>query len=180
MIMFLRSLALISVLALAPVAASTPAAEANERDMSFFSQIQGKWRGPGEIVAGKYKGTKFTCEFSGLTPRNKLGMTLDGGCRVGVFAQKMKAEVRHSGGTYTGTFLDGARGEGLDVVAGNVSRNGVVLTLRRKQLRGAMLARMASRDQLNITVSVNVGEKLVPVIGMKLGRLDGVSVGSVK
>lgn len=178
--MSIRSLALISALALAPVSALSTTAEANERDMRFFSQIQGKWRGPGEIVAGKYKGTKFTCEFSGMTPGNKLGMTLDGGCRVGLFAQKMKAVVRHTGSTYTGTFLDGAQGEGLDVVAGNVSRNGVVLTLRRKQLHGAMLARMASRDQLNITVSVNVGEELVPVIGMKLGRLDGVSVGSVK
>jgi hypothetical protein len=177
--MFLRSLALFSAVALMPAAMVPTAAEANERDTRFFRQIEGKWRGPGEIVAGKYKGTKFICEFSGQTPGNKLGMTLDGGCRVGVFSQKMKATVRRKGQSYTGSFLDGADGEGLDVIAGNVGRDGVVLTLKRKQLNGAMLARLATENQLNITVSVNVGESLVPVIGMKLDRIDSVSVGSL-
>ena len=63
----------------------------------FFQSIEGAWVGPGEIVAGKYKGTKFTCSFSGPTPSSKLGMTLDGGCRVGMFTQKMSATVEHSG-----------------------------------------------------------------------------------
>ena len=176
--MFKRPSAIITAIALA-LAAAFPAA-ASDRDARFFSKIEGKWRGPGEIVNGKYKGTKFTCVFDGLTPNNELGMTLDGGCRVGLFSQKMKAEVVRSGRSYTGTFMDGALGDGLDVIAGNVSRNGVVLTLQRNQLRGAMLARLASEDQLNITVSVNVGDQLVPVIGMKLDRLDGVSVGAVR
>nr|WP_246273004.1 hypothetical protein [Oricola thermophila] len=167
-------------LALASAAIATPSANASEREARFFRQIEGKWRGPGEVVAGKYKGTKFTCEFSGLTPDNKLGMTLDGGCRVGVFTQKMSATVRRNGRSYIGAFLDGAKGEGLDVISGSVSPDRAVLKLKRKQLDGAMLARLASRDQLNITVSVNVGDELVPVIGMKLDRIDSVAVGSVK
>lgn len=178
--MSIRPLALIAAIAIVPVTALSTAAVANERDARFFRQIEGKWRGPGEIVAGKYKGTKFICEFSGMTPGDDLGMTLDGGCRVGMFSQKMKAVVERSGRSYTGTFLDGAQGEGLDVIAGNVSKDNVVLTLKRKQLNGAMLARLASKDQLNITVSVNVGDSLVPVIGMKLDRLDRVTVGAVK
>ncbi len=50
--------------------------------------------GPGEIVAGKYKGTKFTCTLDGTTPAEKAGMTLDGSCRVGIFNQPMKATSR--------------------------------------------------------------------------------------
>ena len=177
--MILRSMA-VSALAMLPLSAAVAPADANDREARFFRQIEGKWRGPGEIVAGKYKGTKFTCEFAGETPSNKLGMTLDGGCRVGLFSQKMKASVKRGGGSYTGTFLDGAQGEGLDVVAGSVSPSRAVLTLKRNQLDGAMLARLASKNQLNITVSVNVGDTLVPVIGMKLDRVDAVAVGSVR
>jgi len=177
--MFLRSVA-VSAFAIATAASAVEPASASERETRFFRQIEGKWRGPGEIVAGKYKGTKFTCEFSGLTPDNKLGMTLDGGCRVGVFSQKMNATVKRKGRSYTGHFLDGAGGEGLDVIAGSVTPNRAVLTLKRNQLDGAMLARLASKNQLNITVSVNVGETLVPVIGMQLDRVDSVAVGAVE
>ena len=35
---------------------------------SSSRSVEGEWAGPGEIVAGKYKGTKFTCNFTGSTP----------------------------------------------------------------------------------------------------------------
>ena len=44
--------------------AAAPAHSAG-RDKAFFDQISGQWKGPGEIVAGKYKGTKFTCDLTG-------------------------------------------------------------------------------------------------------------------
>ena len=167
------------VLPLAASAALLPTTTAStigaERDSAFFRSIEGDWTGPGEIVAGKYKGTKFVCNFAGTTPDRKLGMTLDGGCRVGLFSQKMKATVKRGGRGYTGQFLDGADGEGLDVIAGSVTPSRAVLTLKRKQLDGAMLARLASKNQLNITVSVTVGETLVPVIGMKLDRVNSLA-----
>ena len=88
--------------------AAQPAA-AGERDRTFFQSVEGSWAGAGEIVAGKYKGTKFTCTFAGTTPAKKLGMALDGGCRVGVFMQKMSASVIQSGKAgYEGRFMDGA------------------------------------------------------------------------
>jgi len=157
-----------------------PAGAALAADSAFFSKVGGKWRGPGEIVAGKYKGTKFNCDFDGSMPAAKDGMTLDGSCRVGVFTQKMSATVKQAGRSYQGRFLDGAAGEGLDVIAGNVTSDKAVLTLKRKQLDGAMLARLANDNQMNVTVSVMVGDELVPVIGMKLNRVDGTKVGSIK
>ncbi len=155
------------------------AADGSERDKKFFQSVEGEWVGPGEIVAGKYKGTKFTCTFTGSTPDVKVGMTLDGACRVGVFTQKMKATVERAGKGYTGKFLDGAAGKGLDVVAGSVDGRKVVLSLHRNQLKGAMLARLPDENTMNVTVSVRVEAQMVPVIGMSLKRVDAAAVGSV-
>lgn len=155
-------------------------ADASERERRFFSSVEGRWSGPGEIVAGKYKGTKFVCNFVGSTPDGKIGMALDGGCRVGLFTQKMSAAIEKSGGQgYRGTFMDGAAGKGLDVVGGSVASNRVVFRLVRNSLNGAMQARMADGNTMNVTVSVKVEDEMVPVIGMSLKRLDGRSVGSL-
>lgn len=175
-----------SVLAIALLAAgilsapATASAGASGKDAKFFTQLTGQWKGPGEIVAGKYKGTKFVCDFDGSTPADGMGMTMDGSCRVGVFSQKMSAVIARAGKVYKGRFLDGAAGEGLDVVGGNVSPDRVVLTLKRKQLDGAMLARMIDNNRMNVTISVQVNEELVPVIGMTLNRIDGSAVSSIK
>jgi len=168
---------IVSVLA---ALAGAGSAQANEPDKKFFQTVEGNWAGPGEIVAGKYKGTKFSCTFAGSTPDKAVGVTLDGGCRVGVFTQKMSATVLAKGGGYRGTFMDGAAGEGLDIVSGNVvDGQKVVLGIHRNQLKGVMQARMADGNTMTVTVSVRVEKQLVPVIGMSLKRVDGESVGTI-
>jgi hypothetical protein len=88
--------------------------------------------------------------------------------------------VVKSGNGYSGMFNDGAAGKGLDVVSGNVvSPRKVVFGLNRKQLKGAMLARLPDDNSMVITVSVRVEHEMVPVIGMNLKRVDGSAVGSV-
>jgi len=155
-------------------------AEAADRD--FFAGVAGTWNGPGEIVAGKYKGTKFNCSLSGDPVRDAdAGITLGGSCRVGVFSQDMSATIRKAGGDYQGHFLDGAAGEGLDVTSGRVDGDRVIVAIERQQLEGAMVARLMDANTMNITVSVKVGESMVPVIGMTLARdLDSMAVGSVQ
>jgi hypothetical protein len=180
--MIIRSLlsAMVPLVVGAVTIGSVQDADASERERRFFSSVEGRWSGPGEIVAGKYKGTKFVCNFTGSTPDGKIGMALDGGCRVGLFTQKMSAAIEKSGGRgYRGTFMDGAAGKGLDVVSGSVVSNKVVFRLTRNALDGAMQARMADKDTMNVTVSVKVENQMVPVIGMSLKRLDGGSVGAV-
>ncbi len=166
--------------AIAAVAATSGDAAASEKDKRFFSTVEGEWSGPGEIVAGKYKGTRFTCNFKGATPNGKLGMSLDGGCRVGLFTQKMSAKVEHSGRKgYRGSFMDGSKGEGLDVIGGNVNGRKVTLTLNRNQLNGAMLANLPDDNTMHVTVSVKVASQMVPVIGMNLKRVDTRTVGAI-
>lgn len=170
----------VALLAAASVTASIVPALSIEKDAEFFNGVEGSWRGPGEIVAGKYKGTKFVCDFTGLSTAGKADMTLDGSCRVGVFTQKMSASIKHDGKGYTGKFLDGAAGKGLDVTSGNVDRGRVVFGLHRKQLRGAFLANLSDPNSMKVTISVRVNKTLVPVIGMNLKRLDGYQTGMVK
>lgn len=145
---------------------------AHAGEKAFFKNIEGKWTGPGEIVAGKYKGTKFTCVFDGIKPDRKVGMNIDGYCRVGMFSQPMNAKIDKIGGRFLGKFLDGAAGEGMDITGGRHSRNRFVADIKRKDLVGALVARQKGSDKLNITISVRVSGKLVPVIGIFLDRVN--------
>lgn len=173
------SLSAVLPLLAAAAIAGTPGTAFADRDKKLFETAQGEWTGPGEIVAGKYKGTKFTCNFTGATPEGKVGMSLNGACRVGLFTQKMSASFERSGKNYKGTFMDGAAGKGLDIVSGNVDGRKVVMALNRNQLHGAMLARLPDENTMTLTVSVRVDEELVPVIGMSLKRAEPRAVGSV-
>ena len=168
--------------ALAALLLLTPAAEAS--DARFFDAISGAWSGPGEIVAGKYKGTRFSCALGGEALGGRgagEGMTLKGKCRVGLFTQTVEAKVERRGRGYTGAFLDGAKGKGLDVVAGNVDGNRMTVGMEREDLKGAMVAKIKDDGRLAVTVSVRVGDELVPVIGMDLSRrLDAVATGSIR
>src|SRR5215203_4726579 len=154
------------------VLASVPVAVAHASETEFYRTIQGRWVGPGEIVAGKYKGTKFTCDFNGVTPSDAKGMSIDGNCRVGVFNQPMNASVTKSGRGFTGKFLDGEAGEGMDIVGGRYTASKLVVDVKRKDLNGVMVAKLNGDDKLNITVMVKVDKQLIPVIGMSLDRVD--------
>ncbi|MBP2549369.1 hypothetical protein J2858_002292 [Neorhizobium galegae] len=157
-------------------------AAAGPRDKAFFESAAGAWKGPGEIVAGKYKGTKFTCNLTGEPSTDSdAGLKLDGICRVGVFKQPMSAVISQTGGSYTGKFLDGADGKGLDIVSGAINGDKIVLGINRAKLNGAMVARMQDSNSMNITISVKVEETMVPVIGLSLTRdMDQLAVGSIE
>lgn len=158
-----------AALALSVALAAPGLAKANDR--AFFNRTAGVWEGPGEIVAGKYKGTKFTCDLKGISNDGRsTGLVLDGACHVGIFKQLMSASIERAGNTYKGKFLDGAEGKGLDIISGNVSGNKVIVGINRKNLNGAMIARLKNKNTLNVTISVRVNETLVPVIGMTLAR----------
>ena len=110
-----------------------------------------------------------------------LGIQLDGHCRVGVFKQPMSALITRAGGTYKGKFLDGAAGKGLDILSGKVSGDKVVVAINRQKLNGALVARLQDENTMNITISVKVEDKMIPVIGMSLNRkVDTMAVGSIK
>ncbi|OLP61397.1 hypothetical protein BJF93_00145 [Xaviernesmea oryzae] len=172
----LAGLAALAGLSLASTAAAAPS------DRAFFQSVNGQWSGPGEIVAGKYKGTKFSCDLTGTPTEGKdAGIKLDGFCRVGVFKQPMSATISQKGNSYGGRFLDGAEGKGLDIVSGVVTKDKVVVGINRKKLNGALIARLQDPSSLNVTISVKVDDAMIPVIGLSLTRqVDNLAVGSIK
>jgi hypothetical protein len=171
---------LLAATAAAAFMAAIPVAHAQENDRRFFSSVAGEWSGPGEIVAGKYAGTKFVCNFTGATPADRVGMSLDGGCRVGLFTQRMSARIERQRQGYRGTFMDGAAGQGLDIVSGAVTGREVVFSLNRNALNGAMQARLPDPNTMHVTISVRVDDTMVPVIGVNLSRVDRPSLGAAQ
>ena len=155
--------------AIALLLAVPAGAQASERD--FYRDVQGKWSGNGEIVAGKYKGTRFNCVFDGLQPNSVTGIAIDGNCRIGMFSQPMNASITRVAAGYSGKFMDGAKGDGMDVVGGRYTSSRLVVDIERNDLRGVMVAHLVEDDRMTITVSVRVRDQLIPVIGMSLKRM---------
>ncbi|TPW32083.1 hypothetical protein FJU11_01835 [Pararhizobium mangrovi] len=148
------------------------AAGTHDTDAAFFDAVAGTWTGPGRIVAGKYKGTRFTCSLDGDTLADgRTGIAMGGKCRVGLFDQDMKAVIIHGSNGYEGQFMGGGGDDGLDVISGRVEPEKVVVGINRRDLYGAMVASLKGPDTLNVTVSVKVGQQMVPVIGMTLKRI---------
>jgi hypothetical protein len=166
----------LSALFILASAALAPATTAIAGDAEFFNSVKGRWTGPGEIVAGKYKGTRFNCDLQGESGGN--GMDIGGTCRVGVFTQEMSASVIKSGKSYRGKFLDGAGGKGLDITGGRVSEQQITVSMSRQQLKGVMTAKLTSKDEMSVTIAVDVSGEKVPVIGMRLKRIDGQATAS--
>ncbi len=83
-----------------------------------------------------------------------------------------RPRISKKGGTFRGEFLDGAKGQGLDLKSGKLRGNKMVLAINRKQLNGQMVANLKNENQLHLTISVHAGSTLVPVIGLTLNR-DG-------
>ena len=169
---------LLFILAMISAGLITSVAAASEA--RFFNNIQGKWAGPGEIVAGKYKGTKFVCTFDGSNSSLKSGMDIDGSCRVGVFSQPMNAKIMKTAGGYIGAFLDGEKGDGMDVTGGRYTKDRLVVDIKRHNLNSIMVANLSDPNNMRVTISVKHQGKLIPVIGMNLARKsDPVVTGSV-
>jgi len=151
---------------------AAPAGQAAADRAAFLQSVKGQWSGSGQVVAGRYKGVKFTCKFTAPDAGNAADIKLDGSCRAGIFSQPIKASISPKSGTYQGSFNDGARGNGMDITAGTVDKNGMVLQLNREKLQGNMTARLQSGNQMHITLAVVLEGESIPVIGMDLARVN--------
>jgi len=149
---------------------SIGSANAANQEKQFLQSIAGQWSGPGEIVAGKYKGTKFTCTLSGTSETAEIGMTLDGVCRLGIFSQPIRAKFARSANGYHGTFNNGSQAQGLDITSGQIRKDHMIFDLNRQQFNGNMTARLADRNLMNITLAIRIEKAVIPIIDMKLTR----------
>lgn len=158
---------LLGVALAASSAASPMPAEASSR---YFKNVKGDWKGAGSIVAGKYKGTRFNCRLRGAD-RGGANLQIDGTCRIGLFTQKITANLSRRAGKYRGTFLDGAQGKGMDITSGRVGDNKLTVAINSKGLTGAIVANLVSRNKMRVSISVRVSSgRYVPVVGLDLTK----------
>jgi len=144
---------------------------AQEPAAYLFHAFDGQWRGGGEVIAGKYKGTRFTCALTSLSDMNQIGLSLDGQCRMGIFSQRLRAYmVRGKNGTFSGQVNEGAKGDGLDITSGRIGSDHVMVDLYRDNVHGTMLAKLSDDNAMSITLSVKVSDHFIPVIGINLQR----------
>lgn len=172
---------------IAKAQSNTTAAISDEKaspstEYAFFQNVNGPWTGSGEVVSGKYKGTRFYCMFQGRSPSKEgiqnpsafplNGLILEGACRIGIFSQPMLAQIIRGINGFTGVFNDGAKGGGFDIISGKISNDHMIINIKRNQIKGAMLARLETKDKMNITISAKLDNAYVPIIGLKLSRKD--------
>lgn len=171
-----------ALIAAALVAALPAGVMAESDDNAFFRQVSGKWTGPGKIVEGKLKGTSFKCRLDGVAlDETGGGFRLDGKCRSGLFSHPITAVFVRDGDSYTGQFLDGEDGDGLSVTGGSISGRKAVIGLKRQKIEGALVTSLIGQDDLNITLLIKGGSRMVPVIGLSLKREgDPFTVGAIK
>ena len=67
----------LAAIALSPVIDMAPSATAATRDKAFFESIAGSWKGPGEIVAGKF-GSKLYPETWFIDAKGVIRARIDG------------------------------------------------------------------------------------------------------
>ncbi|WP_176083271.1 hypothetical protein [Martelella sp. HB161492] len=171
----------IRLAAVALLISSLPA-RAESEGSSFFTAVAGAWSGKGEIIEGTMKGKRFSCFLDG-TPLagQQTGFSLNGSCRSGLFSKHVEAIFEKDDQGFTGRFLDGADGEGLDVTGGSVTPRQAVLDISRENIDGALITTLDGDDRLNITISLFGASRLIPVIELSMERtLDSHTVGAIR
>ena len=139
---------------------------------TFFEDIKGEWAGNGEVVAGKWEKTRFHCSFKGIATL-KTAMELTGKCRSSIFTQPITANLKQTeDGSFKGNFLGGVDGNknGINIISGKLKGNKLIVQLNRKKLFGAMVINHTNPNTIEVTISVQFKEKLIPFIGLTLNR----------
>jgi len=147
--------ATLAVLALSLQGLSLPsAATAGENDAAtFMERFSGEWRGTGKLLVGPETGLKFHCALDGDPSRTELTFGMTGKCWAGRLSAQVYARLHFNAETnrFYGDFLDGAEGNGVDVI-GERKDDGFSLLLSRGMAQGELIAKPAGRNKMTITI----------------------------
>ena len=150
--------ATLAVLALSLPAISLPGtAIAEENDAAtFMERFSGEWRGTGKLLVGPETGLKFHCALDGDPSRTELTFDMTGKCWAGKLSAQVYARLHYNAETNRlyGDFLDGAEGNGVDVI-GERKGEGFSLVLSRGMAQGELVAIPAGRNKMTITILLN-------------------------
>jgi hypothetical protein len=161
-------------LLLAAFFASAGAARADDA-ADFMERFTGAWLGTGELLIGSESGLKFHCELNGDPSRTQLTFGMQGRCWMGSLSAPVHARLRYNSETnrFYGRFMDGAEGDGLDVVAERAG-DGFSMQLVRGPAQGRLTAEAVNVDQLKIVIFSRdrARNRELPVVAMGFTRKD--------
>jgi hypothetical protein len=161
------------VLALALSAALAVAAALPARADDLMTRFSGEWVGTGKLLFGPQYGTEFNCELKGNPSESLLNFNLTGRCWLGALSAPVYARLRYNTDTrqYYGEFMDGADGQGVDIVGARAGE-AISLRLMRGRLQGRLTAETVNSDQMKVMMFYRDIEnnRELPVVAMGFAR----------
>ena len=148
-------------------------ARAGEDAAVFMERFSGEWRGSGKLLIGPDSGLKFHCALKGNPSRTQMTFGMSGKCWAGRLSAPVFARLRYNGETnrFYGDFMDGAEGDGVDIVAESAGE-GFSMWLSRGQLQGELIANPAGSSKMTIMMSLidQKNDRKIPVVAMGFAR----------
>jgi hypothetical protein len=133
------------------LAAALPAHASQAGD--FMQRFSGAWIGSGQVLFGAEPRPEFACELKGDPDVGRLTFGMTGQCRMGGLSAAIYAQLRYNADTnrYYGQFMDGAAGDGADIVGARAGE-AISLKLMRGSLQGRLAAETVGNDQMKVVI----------------------------
>ena len=158
--------------------AATPALA--EGTAEFMARFAGAWLGTGQMLVGAGSGLQFHCELNGKPSRTKLSFAMTGRCWMGGLSAPVHGSLRYNAETdrFYGEFMDGADGDGVDVV-GARAEGDLSLQLSRESVQGRLTADPINPNQITVTMFLKdpASERELPVVAMGFTRKEASAMG---
>ena len=173
----IRAIGLTLLAALGIGAATMAPADTSSRPAgdpgSFIQRFSGEWRGTGRVLIGPENGLRFQCALEGDPSRSQLTFAMRGKCWTEKLSAQVHAKLRYNAdtGRFYGAFMDGAKGDGADIV-GERAGDGFFLKLSRGRAQGRLHAEPVGEDRMKIIISLHdrANNRDVPVVAMAFAR----------
>lgn len=166
-------------LALAGLLAVFAAPASADDAAEFMERFAGKWLGTGSLLFGPENGLEFTCELEGKPSRSQLTFGMKGRCWMGIISGPVFARLHYNSdqNRFYGQFLDGAEGDGLDIV-GTKKGEGFSLDLVRGQAQGNLHAEAIGEHQMKVLITYRdrANDRYLPIAAMGFTRMNAASL----
>jgi hypothetical protein len=141
----------------------------------FMERFSGEWRGTGQVLLGQDSGLKFHCSLDGNPSRTGMTFGMTGRCWMGKMAAPVFAKLRFNPETnrFYGEFMDGADGNGVDVV-GQREGEGFELKLVRGSAQGRLVAEPVGTDEMRVLISLydRRNNRDIPIVAMGFAKAE--------
>jgi hypothetical protein len=139
----------------------------------IIGRFAGEWIGTGQVLMGLQRGTTFRCELKNDPSESQLDFDMSGRCWLGNLSAPVNAQLRYNTDTsqYFGKFLNGAEGQGCDIIGGRAGE-AISLKLMRGSLQGRLKVERVGPDQMKVMLFYRDAKSAreLPVVAMGFAR----------